>query len=76
MEQDTINIPTEILNGSLTPEEIGTIVILMALPRIKNNFNWTQNKQFAEIVERFISEGIVTIVGEDKQKLDIDLTWI
>jgi hypothetical protein len=72
--QQDITIPTEIINGSLTLEEIGTLIILMALPYCNNDYGWGENKEFNKNLKHFIEEEIVIPVGGNS--VEIDLTWI
>lgn len=38
--QQDITLPTEIINGSLTLEEIGALVVLMSLPYHNEDYGW------------------------------------
>jgi len=73
--QQDITIPTEIINGSLSLEEIGTLIILMSLPYCDEDYGWGGNEQFNKNLKHFIEEEIV-IPNTDDNSVEIDLTWI
>jgi hypothetical protein len=70
-----ITIPTEIINGSLSLEEIGSLIVLMSLPYCDDDYGWGTNEQFNKTLKHFIEEEIV-IPNNDDNSVEIDLTWI
>ena len=70
-----ITLPSDIVNGSLTLDEIGTIVVLMGLHFSTEDYNWGNNETFKKNLNHFIEEGIVMVSLED-DSAEIDLTWI
>lgn len=73
--QQDITLPTEIINGSLTLEEIGALVVLMSLPYHNEDYGWGENEQFNIILKHFIKEEII-IPNNENNSVEIDLTWI
>jgi hypothetical protein len=72
--QRNITIPIDLINGSLTLDEIGTLVVLMSLPHCDNDFGWDTNKTFNKNLKHFIDEEIVVPTGDNS--VEIDLTWV
>jgi hypothetical protein len=75
--KEEITLPLDIASDSLTLEEIGALVVLMAMPKMKRDSKWFLNKKLLDYLDYFLSEGIVTKPeGSEDLQLEIDLTWI
>lgn len=74
-QKHEVTLPTEIIEGALTLEEIGALFILMALPYYDNDLGWDKNNKFKDIINHFIKEGIIIPNNKDNS-VEIDLTWI